>query len=120
MHDITEVFGGQVMDNRVGLYVPSTQAGSLPLKRDTAEMFVNRSIRFLSEHFGGATAISAKGGWIDRSGHLVTEEVTLVYAFAGSLTSADLEQIKAYALELKADMGQEAIAVEINDMLLLI
>lgn len=120
MVSFAEVFGSEGMGNKVTLYVPSTVTVDQPLSQSAADEFVSRSLRLLSELFGGATAITAKGAWVANDGELVVEVVTLVYSFSANLTTDDLVKIKAFAETLKAELGQEAIAVEVNDRLLLI
>lgn len=120
MSVIAKVFGSEGLSNRVALYVPSTTAVDQPLDESTAEQFVSRSLRLMSELFGGATALPASGGWVASDGKLVTERVTIVYSFTGDLTTEDLMKIKFFVESLKAEMRQEAIAVEINGRLIFV
>lgn len=113
MSDISKVFGAG-WTNKVTLYVPSTADVDRPLDANTAEAIVTRSLRLLATLFGGATAIRAQGAWLTENGRLVLEGTTLVYAFSEQLTTDDLTTVKAFCEALKAELGQEAVAVEIN------
>lgn len=112
------VFGKGYTD-KVSLYIPSTANVSVALTESAAELYVSRSLRFLSRMFGGATAIPASGAWVSED-TLVTEKVTIVYSFTQSLTRQQLLEIQQHCLELKRDLAQESIAVEINGELFLI
>ena len=103
--------------NKVVLYVPSTIDVSTELDKSTVKHYVDRTMRFLSQRFGGSTAQEAKGAWVAADGTLVIEAVTLVYAYAESLNGADYTAIRAYCDWLRHELSQEAIAAEINGKL---
>lgn len=105
---------GKGLKHFVAIYVPSTVNVDKALDENTANAAIESALRFLSTQFGGATALRANGGWVASDGSLVTESVTVVYAYAAKLSRQQLRDIKAYALGLKAQLGQEAIAVAIN------
>ncbi len=108
-----DVFG-KGLTNKVSLYVPSTVDIRQSLTESATEEYVNRSLRFLANLFGGATALSAQGAWEAQSGDLVTEQVTIVYAFSDTLTSDHLTAVRQFCEALKRELRQEAVAVEIN------
>jgi hypothetical protein len=108
-----EVFGGAWV-HRVTLYIPSTADVDEPLTESAAKEVVNRAQRFMATLFGGATVIAAAGSWMTEDGQLVSEPITLVYSFTDTLTTDVLVQIRAFAAALKAELKQEAIAVEID------
>jgi hypothetical protein len=113
---IADVFGDGLA-HRVALYVPGTTHVSETLSEVDAERHISGALRFLSEQFGGATALSAQGSWVTKDGALVTEQVTIVYAFSDTLTRDKLERVHQYALWLKLTLKQEAVAVEIDGAL---
>lgn len=100
------------LDCKVSIYVPSTTDVNRPI--DNTEK-VLETIKELSTMFGGATASNAFGGWVSKTGEVVTEKVTIVYSFCSSeQLSTNIEQIYSICQRLKASMKQEAITLEIN------
>lgn len=100
------------LDSKVAIYVPSTL--NVNEQTDNTEQ-VLQIIRKLSQLFGGATASDAVGGWVAENGQTVIEKVKIVYSFC---TSDQLKQhistIIEICEELKNEMSQEAITLEIN------
>jgi len=120
MNNIAGIFGSEGMSNKVTVYIPATVNVNKTLNADTATKYVNLALTKLSQLYGGATALSATGGWVSQSDGLVTEAVTLVYSFTGELDRGSLLEVKAFCEFLKTELKQEAIAVEINGKLLFI
>lgn len=100
------------LDSRVAVYVPSTNNVNEQVDNSLQVMEV---IKKLSLMFGGATASDAVGGWVSASGETVIERVKIVYSFC---TSEQLKEKFGQILEicenLKSEMSQEAITLEIN------
>ena len=72
-------------------------------------------IKELCTIFGGATASNAFGGWVAKSGEVVTEKVTIVYAFCSSEQLVEnINTVYDICLDLKKSMKQEAVTLEIN------
>jgi len=67
----------------------------------------------MASEFGGATSVPARGVWLSADGTLVTEDVTIVYSFTENLSKEQLERVRVFCLNLKQELEQEAIAVEI-------
>lgn len=105
---------GEGLSHRVALYVPTTVNVSEVLDSETADHYIEIALRFLSQQFGGATALSAQGAWVSENGTLVIEKITIVYAFARELSTGALAALKEFAGTLKSALGQENIAVEID------
>lgn len=100
------------LDCKVSVYVPSTMDVNKPV--DNTEK-VLEIIKKLSTIFGGATASNAFGGWVAQNGEVVTEKVTIVYAFCSSDKLAEnIDTVYGICLDLKKSMKQEAITLEIN------
>jgi hypothetical protein len=116
---MNEVFGDGLA-NRMVLYIPSTANVNQSITQEHAEQWVEAALRLLSTLFGGATAIRAVGSWVSHSDTLVTENVTIVYAFADELSTKKLTAVKQFALKLKRELGQESVAVEVNGKLYLL
>ena len=69
------------LNNRVAIYVPSTMNVDQTINNNGYKL---RTLRQLSEMFGGATTTPAVGGWVSASGALVVEHVDIVYSFCTS------------------------------------
>ena len=100
------------LDSSVAIYVPSTTDTDKPA--DNRQQVEDVAAK-MSAMFGGATATEARGYWVSQSAGLVGEGVTIVYS------NASAEAIEAHAAELvsicrqiKEDMTQEAVSLEIN------
>jgi hypothetical protein len=103
------------LSSRVAVYVPSTVNVD---KKVSNKKYVDKVLTDLSGWFGGATSTKAIGSWLTQSNTLVRENVTVVYAFC---TTDLLEQYGDNVIDLceqlKKDMSQEAISLEINGKL---
>lgn len=114
MHVLEWVFGRQWLGQRVAVYVPSTRAVNEPLTTETAEAVVERTARFFSHLFGGATAQPAVGYYVASDGTLVIENITIVYAYTRRLSRHQRQAVFDYCEVLKAELGQELVTVEVN------
>lgn len=120
MDAVESVFGGSGLKHRVAVYVPSTTNVNVRLDERTALEWENSALTLLSTLFGGATAMPVRGGWVTNEGTLVTENVTIVYAFVNDLTTDSLLKVREFVLRMKVALGQEAVAVEIDGQLLFV
>lgn len=104
--------------NQVAIFIPTTVDVDKAI--DTAE-YVERTLNFLAERFGGATSKEAQGVWNSDEVGLVGEKVFLVHTYC---TQADMnrymDEIVEYVKALKIELRQEAMALEVNDKLTLI
>lgn len=114
------LFGGEWLTQRVAVYVPSTRDVSEVLTNEAAKEATDRTARFLSELFGGATAQPAVGYYVAADGTLVTENVTIVYSYTKRLSRQRRKAVFDYCKVLKADYGQELVTVEINGKIRLV
>lgn len=116
--EIMQQAGAVELPQRVALYVPGTQ-GPATATDNAAQ--VERVAREFCEMFGGATAQQSAGYWISDTAGLVREAVTIVYA---ACTAAQLREhlpdVLQLAQQIKAEMQQEAVSVEINGTLYII
>lgn len=100
------------LDCKVAIYVPST-INAVDACDNTP--FVRRTLETLCNMFGGATSSAAVGGWMSPTHGLITESVTVVYAFCSSDDlAARFADIVNFCQSLKKDMAQEAILIEVN------
>ena len=85
--------------------------------------YVERTLRFLGDRFGGATATTedAQGVWKSDQLGLVGETVHIVRTY---ITQRDLQRhlpdVVEYMEQLKVELRQEARALEANQRLILI
>ncbi len=106
--------------NAVSLYIPTTIDVNTSI--DTTP-YVERTLSFLGQLFGGATTttLQARGVWNSAEVGLVSEGIHIVRSYA---TQADLDThlqtILDYVEGLKRELRQEAMAVEINQRLMLV
>ena len=100
------------LDSKVAIYVPSTI--NINEETDNRKQVLN-VIRRLSEMFGGATASDAVGGWVSQSGEVIVEKVKVVYSFCTTGQLKDrIDDILSICEDIKNEMKQEAVTLEIN------
>lgn len=103
---------------RVALYVPGT------IDVDHAadnKKYVEHVASAFSAWFGGATASNASGYWLSDAAGLVREGVTIVYSYTTKSALEDrLEDVVALAEQIRAELRQEAVSIELNNTLYLI
>ncbi|MCS7018719.1 MAG: cyclic nucleotide-binding domain-containing protein [Cytophagales bacterium] len=104
--------------NNIGIFIPTTIDVN---KAIDTKPYVERTLNFLAERFGGATSKQAKGVWNSEQAGLVEETVYVVYTYVThSDMNRHLDEVIEYVKSLKKELRQEAMAVEINKKLTLI
>lgn len=98
----------------VKIYIPSTVKGNIEITEEAQQKFVDQALTRFSQWFGGATAVDGEGAWVDKDQKLIKENVTIVYAYAEKLDKKSLNQVVAYAKQLKEDLAQYAISLEVD------
>ncbi len=105
-------------NNHIGIFIPTTYDVNNYI--DTTD-YIDRTLEFLGERFGGATSEEAKGIWNSEEIGLVGEKLFKVHTYA---TSKDLKKFMDEVVEfvgvIKDELKQEAMAMEINQKLTLI
>jgi hypothetical protein len=102
----------------VKIYVPSTI--NINQSFDSQE-WIDKTLSFLSQEFGGSTASKALGAWLSSKGELVKENVTMVFSYANqSQLEQSIDKVYDFCLDMKAKLSQEAIALEVNNELYLV
>ena len=100
------------LSSKVTLYVPATT--SINQTIDNTE-YVNNAASLFAECFGGSTSTPALGYWISNTAGLVRENTTIVFAYASEKDlQSNIDKVIDYAEELKNELKQDAIALEIN------
>ena len=116
MSNVQRALGNMIVySSNVKVYVPSTQKVSHLIDNSAIVLSVETQ---LANMFGGATAYNALGAWVCEDGRTVTEPVTIVQAYC---TTDQLEQHIASVVNIcaniKAELSQEAVALEVNNQL---
>lgn len=100
------------LSSKVTVYVPATNGVSDAT--DNTEQ-VKKTAALLADLFGGSTSTAALGYWLSPVAGLVAENTTVVFAYA---SDEDLQNgitaVVDHCEALKQEMGQEAVALEIN------
>jgi hypothetical protein len=100
------------LSSKITVYVPSTM--NINEQIDNTKQ-VEKTALLLSNLFGGATACPVLGYWNSPTEGLVKEHTTMVYVYCSDKDLQEhAEKVVDYCLELKKEMKQDAIAVEIN------
>lgn len=88
------------LKSKITVYIPAT---------------VNKAATLLSECFGGATSTEALGYWVSDTAGLVKENTTMVFAYAGEDDlKKNLDKVIDFCENLKIEMSQDAVALELN------
>lgn len=113
-----EVYRRLSLDHAVALFVPSTVDVNQQVDNSNQ---VKATLSFLGNLFGGATSSNAEGAWRSEESGLVTEQVTIVRTFVSKKAlDAHLDDVIHFATELKQDMKQEAVAISVDNQLILV
>lgn len=118
LDDLRGLAGRLDRNHLVAIYVPTTMDVDVPA--DTSA-YVERTLALLGEHFGGAFSTMAHGVWRGGQAMLVGEAVYRVQSYATEeMLHHFLPELLAYVRALKAELRQEAVALEIDGHLLLV
>ena len=100
------------LKSKITVYIPATV--NINETIDNTE-FVNKAATLLSECFGGATSTEALGYWVSDTAGLVKENTTRVFAYAGEDDlKKNLDKVIDFCQDLKTEMKQDAVALELN------
>ncbi len=104
--------------HQICIFIPTTINIDQPFD---SSIYVNRTMVFLGEKFGGATSSEARGVWNSDDSGIVNEVVHLVVSYT---TEDDLNrfanEVIDYIKVLKDELRQEAMALEINKKMILV
>ena len=103
------------LSHSIKIYVPSTTNVNQHIDNSS---YVDETLKFLSQCFGGATSTKALGAWVSKDGSLIKENITMVFAYATEeKLQLHIDGVYDFCLTMKAYLGQEAIALELNNEL---
>lgn len=113
---ISLIPGAAILTSKVAVFIPATVGGSAV--DNSAE--VDNAAALLSGLFGGATIQPGAGCWLSDSGALVKEATTTVYAFCSPEAAEDhAGAVVDFMQRIKAEMQQEAVAIEIDGKMII-
>ena len=99
------------LSSKINAYVPAT----IHDKEIDNSDYVARIATIFSTLFGGATSTQAIGYWLSGSVGLIKEKTTIVFAYCTTeQLEKGIDEVVTALETLKADMQQEAVALEIN------
>lgn len=100
------------LSSKLTVYIPATN--NINEVIDNTE-YVNKAATLLSDCFGGATSTPALGYWVSPNTGLVKENTTLVFAYASETDlNNKLDAVITFCENLKEELTQDAIALELN------
>jgi hypothetical protein len=104
--------------NQIAAFIPGTRGVDQAADNQAV---VQRTLHYFSQRFGGATSAPAQGAWHSEQAGIVSEGVHLVMSYATEDDlSQHLDEVIDYIKQLKAELGQEAMALEVNRKLMLV
>ncbi|MBI1881880.1 MAG: cyclic nucleotide-binding domain-containing protein [Chloroflexi bacterium] len=104
--------------HELGVYIPTTVDVDQAI--DTTP-YVEKTLAFLGELFGGATSSQAQGVWNSDEAGLVNETIHIVRAYTTRAhLNRHLDQVLDYLEGLKVELKQEAMALEVDQRLILV
>ncbi len=113
-----EIFRRLSLTHALAIFVPSTL--DVDQQVDNQQQ-VQSALAFFGHVFGGATSSNADGVWRSEESGLVAEQVTIVRTFVSRRALDEhLDRVIDFATELKRDMKQEAVALSVDNELLLV
>lgn len=96
-----------MLKHKVELYVPANTPKQ--------QKMVDTVFRAFCEEFGGATVNPVLGGWIDGKGKLITDKISIVYAYADCLNQVRKKFLKLLASSVRSTLEEDAILMVIDD-----
>ena len=109
-----------ILDNQIAVYIPGTNG----TRQIDSARYVERALELFANLFGGSTiesrprAHNVTGAWNDSRGNLIRERITIVEYYTDKSTpAANVEIVRAWAIDLKSELNQESFAISVNQTL---
>lgn len=110
-----------MLNKKVAIYIPGTIDINKKISLAEHEKYIEKIAGIFSDCFGGASTQSICGFWKAKSGELVKENNTIVYAFCDKRRLyRNRNRILKLAEAMRNELSQEYISVEINNRLLFV
>lgn len=101
------------LSQKLTVYIPATTDVN---KKIDNTVYVDKCAAMLSEYFGGATSCAALGYWMSPEYGLVKEATTQVFAYCADEALRDhIQDVINFCENLKVELSQECIALELNN-----
>jgi hypothetical protein len=99
----------------IRVYIPTKDKNRLLIDENNREKVFNWTKEFISRKFGGYTAISAFGGWMNAKNEFIEEKVDILefHAILNDKVNKGIESIKNLGNALKIDLNQESVFIQI-------
>ena len=96
-----------MLSNKVTIYLPTHDPNK-----------VRYYARRMTDIFGGCTAVTgACGYWVDPSGKLIPDEITLLQSFSDRDPQFCYQNAKMLCLQILVDFSQQCVSLEFNGTL---
>lgn len=104
-----------MLNHVLKIYVPVYD----PLEKVAETLdFSHQTAMLLSHLFGGCTVSPSNGYWINNTGELVEDKINIVYSFTDEDTlSLYRDVVENFCKEIKKELSQDAISLEIDGIL---
>ena len=100
------------LSSKITVYIPSTTDINKPIDNT---QYVENVATLLSNYFGGATSCETLGYWVSPKMGLVKERTTQVFAYCSDKDLQEhAEKVIDFCENMKVELSQDAIALEIN------
>jgi len=117
-HAVQELYRRLTLNHTIGVFIPSTLDVDRPIDN---KPYVQSTLSFLGTLFGGATRNQAEGAWSSETSGLVVEPITIVRSFVSeNALHTYLDSVITFVTDLKKELQQEAIAIDVDSQLILI
>jgi hypothetical protein len=118
MQEVPSIESVAALNGYVAIYVPSAVNAVEHIDHGHHEAICKYVSQIFSELFGGATMYKAIGAYKSNGGSMVYEDVTVVKSFGKQQDILDnWEVIYNMAVELREELAQECVSVEVNGAL---
>lgn len=102
----------------VAIYIPTTVDVDTPID---AQIYVQRAGEFLGDCFGGATVSKQRGLWKSDGKGIVKEDIYVIRSYSDEKSLAtNVPKVAGFMKELKIELAQEAMAMDIDGRLVII
>jgi hypothetical protein len=104
-----------VLESNVKIYIPGTIDINIAIDNSK---FVDNTLKLLSDYFGGSTSYQALGCWNSVNNGLIKENITVCESYCKEIDlKKHIEDLIIYCEDLKKELNQENISLEVNNKL---
>ena len=115
---LQEVYRRLSLTHAIGIFIPSTVDVDQAVDNTSQ---VQAALSFFGDLFGGAISNRGDGVWRSEESGLVAEQVTIVRAFVSAKAlEKHLDAVVEFATRIKQEMKQEAVAIDVDNQLVLV